>query len=170
MYGTQRCRWRSWSRFAFRCPIALLVVALVWPAACTSPCQSVSYRVIDLRCDPLVGFSGEIHFDNRASFDTFLRSQCLLPDDDVRIESALAAVDFSHEALFVAVRPMIAGNGTCLLERNVDDVAICDDGLNVIFADEYYSDPSSCPNGNWTVAFALARDDMRTALRLVGDE
>ena len=170
MPGSQNDQLRKWTHFpggplvlAFACSLAMNV-------ACAPPCQSISYRTIDLRCDPLVGFSGELHLDSRASFDTFLRTQCLLPDDEMRIENALEAVDFSREAIFVVVRPMNAANGNCLLERDVEEVEICDDGLNVIFTDDYYADPGACPNGNWTIAFALSRDDMRTALRVAGDD
>ena len=170
MWGIQRRQNQQWTQVAHRCVQTLVLGAIAWICSCSTPCESISHRAIELRCDPVVGFSGEIHIDSRATFETFLRAQCLLPDDEVRIELALNAVDFSQEVVFIAVRPMSAGNGTCLLQRGLGDVEICDDGLNVIFADDDYADPSACPNGNWTIAFALSRDDMRKALRVAGDE
>lgn len=147
-----------------------VVGLMLWTGmACERPCEPVAFRKVELRCDPVVGFSGEAHFDSRANFETFLRSQCLLPGEEARIADTLAEVDFRREVVFVAVRPMDTGVGACLLDRQVNDVEICEDGLNVIFDDEYFADGDTCPNGNWTIAFVLSRDDMRTALRVVDD-
>jgi hypothetical protein len=70
-------------------------------------------------------------------------------------------VDFATEAVFVAVN--LRGEvGRCLVERELDGVQVCTEGLKLGFIDEATTDVTC--GGVWTVAFVLDRGDLRAAL------
>ena len=138
----------------------LAVPVLAVLAACGTPCRAVQVKPLPLTCAGSAP-SGEIHFDDAATFQTFLDGQCL-PDSDVSARRAVVnGVDFTKNAVFVAVGQR-AQTARCISDRQEDGVEVCDDGLRVGFADRI-TDTTPC-GGSWTVAFIIDRADLRAAL------
>jgi hypothetical protein len=137
------------------------VVACVELAACGQGCRNVDVKPVSLECSPTATFNGEIHFDDAATFASFLVDDCLLDAGDDERQAVVDSVDFTKDAVFVSSGVRQA-NERCISERKTDGVDVCDDGLRVGFADTL-TDDDPCP-GRWTVAFAIGRSDMRAAL------
>jgi hypothetical protein len=123
-------------------------------------CREVAVQPLAVDCGPASTFGGELHFVDAATWRSFLTDRCLTPDD-ATIDALVAGVDFSTQAVFVA-RGSRAVGGRCVAERAVDTVGACSDGLRVVF-DDVESGDVPCP-GDWTVAFALPRSELRAAL------
>lgn len=140
----------------------LLLLWLLGLSACGEPCRGIETRALDFECSPLSSFTGELHFDSAAPFDTFLRQQCL-DGDDAEADRILASVDFTREAVFVARGSKRVTAERCLESRGLDEAQVCATGLKVTFRDRE-SGPDACSAGLWTVAFVLEREDMRAAL------
>lgn len=143
-------------------------VALVVTVACVAAvlggcfdCRPVTTRDLGLACSAASTFRGELHFDSAETWRSFLTDRCLLDATPAEVDAAVAAVDFTREGVFLA-RGLRAGVARCLEARAVETVDACGDGLRVVFADDESGD-TNCP-GDWTVAFALDRADLRSAL------
>lgn len=136
-------------------------------ASCGAPCRDIEVRPLELQCSPTSSFTGELHFDSAATFDTFLRQQCLLGDDSPAADAALQSVDFDTEGVFLAAGPH-ALRQRCLSARELGSVQVCSTGLKVYFHDEYRAEGGNCPGTRWTVAFALPREELRAALEAGG--
>lgn len=143
---------------------APLVVAVAAAAACGPACRDVEIQQIDLRCDEGAPFSGEIHVDSAAAFDTFVGQQCMpeLPPEDV--DAIVSSVDFDTRAVFVAKGPNAASELRCIAEREAERAQVCDDGLKVYFRDRYAAGGDGDCLGSWTAAFTMARADLRAVL------
>jgi hypothetical protein len=142
--------------------LALFVVVTgVDATACGPGCRTISTRALPLVCEPTATFTGELHFDNAATFETFLEQQCAPSLTSDSRTALVSSVDFAQEGVFVAVDAN-AQPGRCIQKRAAAETDVCTDGLRVAF-DDVVTDSGSCP-GRWTVAFALSRDDLRTAL------
>lgn len=147
-------------------PFHLLALGtLALGAGCPGPCRSLPVRSLDVPCVSTNPFSGELHFDNDATFDTFLRDVCELTDDEV-VFGLLQQVDFSREAVFVSRGPLALNGSRCLTSRELDEVWICDGGLKVAYADTEATE-LACADDRWTVTFILSRADLRAALESV---
>jgi len=145
--------------------LAALVAVVVVEGACGAACRDVEATELrEVECESPPRFTGEIHFDNLATFDTFLRQQCMYTASDEVIDGILEKVDFTSEGVFVAVGPAAIDNTRCVTRRDLDSAAVCSDGLKVSFDDDYASAAEGCPGTRWTVAFSLAREDLRAAL------
>ena len=152
-------------------PLALLgaLACVVATLSCGRPCRAIAVTPVALACDAAAAFEGENHFDDRATFETFLESDECLPDaDDAARAEVLESVDFLNDVVFVAVgdRGQTGAAGEvlrCIESRAADVVEVCDDGLRIAFADRV-TDATPCP-GKWTVAFQLPREEMRAALQ-----
>jgi hypothetical protein len=140
--------------------LSALAFAVAGAAACLD-CRPVETRDLAIECSPIASFRGELHFDSPDTWRSFLTDRCLFDATDAEIDAAVAAVDFSTEAVFIA-RGARAGVSRCLVARGVESVDVCGDGLRVIFEDDESGD-QACP-GDWTVTFAIPRDELRAAL------
>ena len=140
---------------------AVVVVGALAPS-CGPACREIETRALSVSCDANAQFRGELHLDSRALYDTFLRDQCTPQAPNAEIEDAVSAVDFDSEAVFVASRPRDDNGVRCIASREVERVEVCEDGLRVTFLDDITDEPA-CP-GRWTVAFALSRTDLRSAI------
>jgi hypothetical protein len=145
-------------RFVVAC---LALAASLLAASCGVQCRGIDVRELDLACNETLSPLGELHFDSAASFDTFLRQQCLFGADPASIDAIVESVDFTTEAVFVAVN-LRAEAGRCLVDRELDGVQVCTEGLKLGFIDEASTDVAC--GGVWTVAFVLDRGDLRAAL------
>jgi hypothetical protein len=140
--------------------VSLVLIALAG-ASCERPCRVIAVTPVVLECEATSTFSGEIHFDDRATFQTFLRSAECLPDAaDEDVTAILDSVSFLEDVVFVAVDSR-AQLGRGLEQRVADVVEVCEDGLRIAFADKVTAE-EACP-GKWTVSFALPREEMRAA-------
>jgi hypothetical protein len=142
---------------------AALVSAVAVTLSCGRPCRTVAVTPLALSCQSTGTFNGEIHFDDVPTFETFLESDQCLPDaaEGERTE-LIESVDFLTNAVFVAVDQR-ERQQRCIEEREADVVEVCDDGLRIAFADRV-TDTSPC-TGKWTVAFQIAREEMRAAVQ-----
>jgi hypothetical protein len=141
----------------------LFLVAAIGVGALASACldcRPVETRDLGIDCSGSSTFRGELHLDSAETWRTFLTDRCLT-DDGADIDAAVAAVDFSTEAVFVA-RGARSSVSRCIVGRAVETVDACGDGLKIVFADDENGD-AVCP-GDWTVAFTLPREDLRSAL------
>ena len=143
----------------------VLLLLTMGATSCGVQCRETEVRPLELSCDLTSGFVGEVHFDSAATFDTFLRQQCMLSASDAEVQALLDAVDFRTEAVFVAVGPDAIDDTRCLASRDVDTVSVCSDGLKIGFTDTLRTlNGASCPGTDWTIAFVIDRDALRTAL------
>lgn len=124
-------------------------------------CRPVQPRDLGIDCAALAAFRGEIHLDSADTWRSFLSDRCLTESSAADIDAVVDAVDFAVEAVFVA-RGVRSGIARCLESRKVESVDACGDGLKVIFEDQESGDVV-CP-GDWTIAFALPRAELRSAL------
>lgn len=138
---------------------SVLVVGL--SAVACFDCRPVQTRDLGVSCSPAASFRGELHFDSADTWRTFLTDRCLFDATDTEVDAAVAAVDFTSEAVFIA-RGARASVSRCLVVRNVESVDVCSDGLKIIFDDDESGD-QACP-GDWTISFALPREQLRAAL------
>lgn len=145
-----------------------LCVASVSAAGCGPPCRDIQTRPLDFACEATRGFSGELHFDSEATFETFLAQQCLSRSSDELAREIAASVDFTREAVFVAVGPLSLDQERCLESRELASCQVCEGGLKVLFQDATRDIGAVCPSTVWTVAFALKREDLRAALDAAG--
>lgn len=144
--------------------VALGVMAVL-PGGCGPACRAVEARPLSLSCADASPFLGELHFDDAATFESFLELDCLQDADSVARGAVVRAVDFTTEAVFVAVGRRAQG-ARCLAARAAETVEVCDTGLRVGFDDEeegVESATDSC-GGKWTVALALPRAELRAAI------
>ncbi len=141
--------------------VAALACAVAAGAGCGPACRGIDVKTIDLQCSASSTFDGEIHFDDAATYASFLLDDCLPEDTDQQRQALVDAVDFTTDAVFVSsgLRQQTA---RCIADRKQDGVDVCDDGLRVAFADTL-SDADPC-GGRWTVAFSLPRSELRAAL------
>lgn len=139
-----------------------VVAAIAGLSSCGPPCRTIETRPLALECAQTSGFFGELHFDSEATFDTFLRQQCL-EGDDAAADRVLASVDFTREAVFVARGNHALDSTRCLESRELDEAQVCATGLKLYF-DDVTREPELCPGTRWTVAFLLSREDLRAAL------
>ena len=131
---------------------------------CGPYCRDIPTTPLAFECDnSTVRFTGEIHLDSEATFRTFLSQQCIADASGAAIDSVVEQVDFSPEAVFVAVGPTRLDEMRCLDSRTLDKAQVCDTGLKVFFLDRFRR-AEDCPNLRWTVAFSLLRSDLRAAL------
>jgi hypothetical protein len=144
-------------------PLAL-PVAVSSTSGCGPYCRDIEATELPVDCESPPRFTGEIHFDNLATFDTFLRQQCLPTASVDEIEAIEDQVDFDTHAVFVAVGPAAIDNTRCVTRRDLDRAQVCSDGLKVVFDDDYASADEGCTGARWTVAFSLTREDLRAAL------
>ena len=136
-------------------------LVLVLAPACGRPCRSVATTPLDLQCEPGAVYEGELHYDDAAVFESFLSLECLPSSSPQQIAAVVDGVYFGHDAVFVAVgRRQVQTR--CVEERDAGSVEVCVDGLRVAFDDRLSNEPD-CP-GRWTVAFTIAREDLRAAL------
>lgn len=138
---------------------AALVVSIA--PACGRPCRPAVTTTLDLQCEPGSVYQGELHYDDAAVFESFLSLECLPTSSPEQIAAVVGGIDFSHEAVFVAVGPRLVQT-RCVESRDIASVEVCADGLRVSF-DDQLSNATVCP-GRWTVAFTIAREDLRAAL------
>lgn len=139
--------------------------AVLWfPAGlgCGRPCRAVDVKPVSFACAPSAPFRGERHFDDAATFESFLELECMPEAAAEDVTALVDQVDFTRDAIFVAAGDR-AQAGRCVSERKADEVEVCDDGLHVAFADRL-AESSAC-GGTWTVAFALPRAELRAALQ-----
>ncbi len=136
------------------------VVAATAVGGCVD-CRPVTTRDLGLECSAGSTFRGELHFDSAETWRSFLTDRCLFDASTEQVDAAVAAVDFSREAAFVARGPR-AGVARCLEGRAVETVDACGDGLRILF-DDTQTGNVVCP-GDWTIALALSRADLRSAL------
>ena len=141
--------------------VVLPVVALAPLGGCLG-CRDVAVTPLDLDCSPASPFRGELHFTDADAWRSFLTDRCLTPDDP-SVDTRVDAVDFTTQAVVVA-RNLRDVGGRCLEQRQVEAVSACEDGVRVVF-DDVESGELPCP-GDWTVAFALPRSELRAALGL----
>jgi hypothetical protein len=143
--------------------VALVAIAIAAAAVLVGcfDCRPVTTRDLALECSAASAFRGELHFDSADTWRSFLTDRCLFDATGAEIDAAVAAVDFSREAVFVA-RGARAGVARCLKARGVESVEACGDGLRILFEDSESGD-ANCP-GDWTVVFAIGRADLRSAL------
>lgn len=136
---------------------AIAFLALDLSVGCGSQCEEADARPLDFVCDSPPNFIGELHFDSAPAFDTFLRQQCLyISGRDEQIDAIMASVDFSTEAVFVAVGPAEIEDNRCLRSRELEAVETCTDGVRVYFEDDIIQlDGIDCATGRWTVAFVM---------------
>ena len=129
--------------------------------SCGRPCRAIAVQPVELRCQDTSTFTGEIHFDDRATFASFLESDDCLPLSEAdEVTAILDSVDFLEDAVFVA-SDVRALSGRCIAKRDAEVVEVCNDGLRLSFGDDV-TDDTECP-GKWTVSFALPRAEMRAA-------
>ncbi len=133
-------------------------------ASCGPVCRPADVSELDFECDPTASFTGEIHLDSRASLDTFLSQECMQNADEAVIEEIVDSIDFTQDAVFIAVGPDFLDNSRCLESRELDDVQVCSNGLKVLFDDAFRTSDTPCPGTRWTVAFSIDRGDLRAAL------
>jgi hypothetical protein len=126
-----------------------------------SDCRPVQTRELGLECSADAAFRGELHIDSAENFRSFLTDRCLPGADDATVDAVVEGVDFGAEAVFVA-RGSRAGVSRCIEARAAESVDACNDGLKIVF-DDVESGDTVCP-GDWTIAFALSRQDLRSAL------
>jgi len=124
-------------------------------------CRPIETRALALECSGAATFRGELHLDSPDTFRSFLSDRCLTDATATEIDAVVASVDFTTEAVFVA-RGARGSIARCLESRAAESVDVCGDGLKVVFEDEESGD-DVCP-GDWTVAFALQRADLRAAI------
>lgn len=136
----------------------------LFASSCGPVCRPAAVTELAFECDPTAPFTGEIHLDSRASLDTFLTQECMQNADDGVIDDVIDGVDFSQDAVFVAVGPDFLDNSRCLESRELDEVQVCSNGLKVLFDDVYRTSDAPCPGTRWTVAFTIDRADLRAAL------
>jgi hypothetical protein len=141
----------------------LLVVATA--SSCGPACRDVAIEPLDLECEENGEFSGELHFDSAASFDTFVAQQCLPSASTDEVEAVVDSVDFGARGVFVAKGPNSASTERCIVERDAERAQVCEDGLKVYFRDRTTNDDPDC-TGTWTTAFTLAREDLRAVLAI----
>ena len=130
-------------------------------------CRAIATTELLLKCENTnEPFAGELHFDSEATYDTFLTHQCIpgSADSPSIIEGHKSQVDFTVDAVFVAVGPSAIDADRCVEDRSLDSAAACTSGLKVFYDDEYIDPQFGCPNDRWTVAFSLSREDLRSAL------
>ena len=96
--------------------VATLLVSLA-PVACGTPCREIATRSLDFECAAVASFTGELHFDSRATFDTFLRQQCLPNAERAQADDIMDGVDFTTEAVFVAAGPHRLDDQRCLVSQ-----------------------------------------------------
>ena len=152
---------------------ALLVVpllAVVLPmlgasSGCGPACRDTTIQPIDLVCEESSDFSGELHVDSAATFDTFVTQQCAPGLDAEAAAAIVESVDFSQSGVFVAKGPNGSSDARCIVEREVERAQVCEDGLKVYFRDRTTNDDPTC-TGSWTVAFTLPREDLRAVLAI----
>ena len=130
-------------------------------AGCGDACRGIDVKPMALVCSVSGSFAGEIHFDDAASFSSFLLDECLPDANEADRQALVDNVDFTRDAVFVAAG-LRQQQTRCISDRKQDGVQVCQDGLRVGFADTI-SDTSPC-SGKWTVAFALPRAELRAAL------
>lgn len=147
-------------------PSLAIAASLALLSSCGAPCRGIDTRPLELECAATSTFTGELHVDSEATFDTFLRQDCLA-GNDAEADRVLASVDFRTEAVFVARGSHRVTNERCLESRDLDEAQVCTTGLKLYFLDEERS-PEGCPSTQWTVALVLSRDDMRAALEAAG--
>jgi len=143
--------------------LCVLLGALL-AASCGTPCRGIETRALDFECSASATFTGELHFDSRATFDTFLRQQCLSIAQQDTVDALLDEVDFDTEAVFVAAGPHRLDDQRCLVTRELDGAQVCTTGLKIYFADQMQRADAQCPGTRWTVAFALPREELRAAV------
>lgn len=131
------------------------------PLGCGGACHTVKTGTLPVVCTENSSFSGELHFDDGATFAAFLERDCMPDTDAATVTRLVDAVDFTRDVVFVAVGFRDQA-GRCLAERAVEGVETCDTGLRVTFADVEVSD-ERC-EGKWTVALTVPRAPMRVAL------
>ena len=144
--------------------VALAVLVAAGLLSC-APCRSVEARALDFACAPNA-FTGEIHLDSGAVFESFLGDRCLpdaTPEEILEIV-AVAAVDFQRDAVLVS-SGLRSGLGRCVATRKADSVAVCSDGLRIIFDDTLADIDEAACSGTWTVAVVLPRTELRAALQ-----
>ena len=131
--------------------------------ACGDDCRTITVKDAGLTCSTTSTFTGEIHFDDAATYQSFLLTDCLPDVDDDTRQKLVDAIDFTKDAVFVAVGlKQDPGGARCIQDRKDAAVEVCGEGLRVDFNDQI-SDANPCP-GKWTVAFALPRAELRAAL------
>lgn len=140
----------------------VFVASLLTLVVGCEPCRRIERRVLDLDCSDASSFRDELHFDNEATYRSFLSDRCLPAGDPIDVEARVAEVDFSVDAVVVARGPRV--NGTrCITARAVESVDVCTSGLRLIFED-VEGGVDGCPAGDWTVAVVVGRDDLRAAI------
>lgn len=140
-------------------PLAAALAAVA--PACGRPCRQVTTTPVELECEPGAVFTGELHLDDAAVFESFLALECIPSASPDQVAAIVGSVDFLQDVVFVAVGTR-AMQSRCIESRAAASVSACDDGLRVAFNDHLTGEPACV--GLWTVAFALAREDMRAAL------
>ena len=133
--------------------------------SCGPACRDVAIEELDVECDENSEFSGELHFDSAATFDTFVRQQCLPDATDAEVQDIVDSVDFGARGVFVAKGPNGLAPDRCVVEREAERAQVCEDGLKVYFRDRTTNDDPDC-TGSWTTAFTLAREDLRAVLAI----
>jgi hypothetical protein len=145
--------------------VVVVVTALGGSAGCGRACRGIETKPLALDCDLASALPVDIHFDDAATFETFLETQCLSDPSEEAVRDLVDQVDFTTDVVFVSL-----GNRQqrerCIAEREADTVEVCDDGLRVGFADKL-SEADTC-SGKYTVAFTLSRADMRAATGVDG--
>lgn len=141
--------------------LGTVVVGVALACGCGRPCRRIDVTPLPLACASTSSFFGELHFDDAATFESFLEIECLPDAEDAVVKDIVDSVDFTVDAVFVAVGDR-AQTGRCIGERESDGVDVCEDGLRVGFSD-VLRDEAAC-SGKWTVAFSLPRAELRAAL------
>ncbi len=137
----------------------LLAIGVTLPAC--SSCRFVAHKTLPLDCAVASSFRSELHFFEADTFRSFLTDRCLGVDAAETADRLVRQVDFAVDAVLVA-RNTRAATQRCIEQRDVGGVEVCDDGVRVYFEDSVTAE-DVCP-GDWTVAIALSRNDLKVAL------
>jgi hypothetical protein len=146
------------ARFALG-PVAC---AVLWCAACECrPVPPTDWRDFGVRCntssDLASGGSDQFILDNQEDLDRFLRFDCLRGEDTLEVQQ----VDFSREVVVFDVQQTPLVDGTCVKDRRVAQVEVCDDGIQMLYDDQ--TDPE-CARGKVTGSAVVLRRHVRGAL------
>jgi hypothetical protein len=150
-----------WQKNALRLVGATVVAGVAVAVGACADCRNVETRELGIECNADASFQGELHFDSAGTYRTFLSDRCLPGEDAAAIDAIVGDVDFGTEAVFVA-RGARAGVSRCIEARAAETVEACGEGLKIVFDDVESADPV-CP-GDWTIALAMPRQELRSAL------
>ena len=145
---------------------AMLTVVLGWLAGiagCENACRVTDSVALDPQCLTNEPFE-TLHFDSSSTFESFLINQCKTPDS--AIATVIAQVDFQREVVICTSGPLADPEVGCLRDREVAEVAVCTDGVQLIFEDLPKENADFCTTAMWSLCERMERDEVREVFRL----